>query len=67
MGKGKGKHLNKGKNPFKVRTIKLVRKKAKASEPVKCMYAGNIYPSFTAAAKDKKRSRTYVNKVAKRI
>lgn len=68
MAKGKGKkNLNKGKNPLKVNRIKLVRRKAEASEPVACLYAGNKYPSLTAAAKDKKRSRTYVSRVADRI
>lgn len=66
-GKGKGKHLNRGKNPLRITKVKLIRRKAQASEPVACMYAGNTYPSLTAAAKDKKRSRTYVSKVADRL
>jgi hypothetical protein len=69
------KRPNKGRNPLKIPVKNLTRgwpverrghKKADPSKPVKVEYAGKNYPSITAAAKDNKRSRTYVQRVAPR-
>jgi hypothetical protein len=65
MAKKKGKKSKlKGTNPFKIKKIVLKRRKNKPSEPVPCLFMGKKYPSFTAAAKDTKRSRTYISKRA---
>lgn len=68
MAKGKGKkRLNKGKNPLKVKLIKLTPKPKKAYPPVKCKLGGTVYPSITAAAKAVGKRRTEVAKYIERI
>lgn len=67
MSKKKGKSKLKGTNPYRLNKTRLVRKKAAASIPVKCKIGEDTFNSLSEAARVKKRSRTYIARIAQRI